>query len=228
MTKLSAVAAFFAAAVLSGCQSSYYANCPIEEPYYSGYSGGAWAETYPAYPSDNVYVDDSSVYTDTDGSVYVDSSADDVYVDDNSVYTDTDDSVYTDYTDTSYIDDSYGYYNDYYIDDSYSVTNGYDGYIDDGYIYDDSTGYDDSQVEEYYPSNSSYYYPSSSSYYFPSSTSSTYYSPWYARPRFQSSLSYPSYSWRNRFIGQQPSTMYYYPDNSISMPSWQSVYPYYY
>ncbi|CAK8711006.1 hypothetical protein GCAAIG_00255 [Candidatus Electronema halotolerans] len=218
MTKLPAVAVFFAAAaVLSGCQpQNYYTNCPVEPSwtrgdYYSTSSG--WAETYP----DDVYVDDS---------VYVDSSADDVYVDDNT-----------------YVD------NGHYVDDSSVIVD--DGYVDDGYSYQDSTYYDDPGVEEYYPSSSSYYPSSSSSYYFPSSSyndpgveeyypsdssyyapsssyvpssnSSMYYSPW-SRP----SVSYPSPTWKNRFIGQQPS-MYFYPSgNSNSMPNWQQAYPYYY
>jgi hypothetical protein len=215
MTKLPAVAIFFAAAaVLSGCQpQTYYSNCPIEEPYWTRgdyYSYSGWTETYP----DDVYVDDS---------VYVDSAADDVYVDDNT------------YVDSSYVD------NGYYVDDSSVIVD--DGYVDDGYSYQDSTFYDDPGVEEYYPSDSSYYsqsssyyspsssyddsgveeyyFPPSSSYNLPSSSSSTYYSPW-------PSVSYPSPSWRNRFVGRQQS-MYYYPsNNSISLPNWQPVRPYYY
>ncbi len=168
MTKLPAVAAFFAAAVLSGCQPAYVYS--IEEPYWTGdYSySGSWVEEVP---SEDVYVDDS-------------------------------------YVDTGY-----------YTDDSYI--------IDDGAVYEDSTSYDDSLIEEYYPQEEYYpYYQSSDSSYYPpsySSGSSTYSSPWYYKPP---TVSYPSPSWQNRFIGRrQPSTMYYYPDDSTN---WQQTYPYYY
>ncbi len=182
MTKLPAVATFFAAAaILSGCQP-YYNNCPIDDQY--------WTEEYPS----------------TSSSYYPSTSSWETPVVEDGVY-----------VDNSFSDDSY--------------------VMDDGYVTEDST-VSDPWTEEYYPSyqtsnrsifsytpssSYSYSYTPSSSYSYPSYSSDdsiTYYPP---------SVSYPSSSWRNRYLGQRRSSpMYYYsPNNSITMPSWQPVYPSY-
>ena len=225
MTKVPAFATFLAAAaILSGCQPC--PNCQSDDSYWTEDASDTWTEVYPETSAE--------VSSDTWTEVYPETSVEESSDESSGTLTE-------EYPAASEVSDSWTeMYPDLAVEESSdtwteeypSVSAGGNSW-EEAVTYDDSVEYvsqpyyseepvDSGSWTEEYPIDSSYIINDASSWYSAPSYSSGS-NPSYTIRRYPPSVSYPSNMWQTRFIGQQPSSIYYPNSTSAGIPQMQQA-----